>query len=127
MRFVLLAAALAITAPALAADQSAKTEVVMANFSFTPETLHLHGGQSVTIHFVNSGSGGHDFTAAEFFAAATMDAANRTKVSGKKGRVSLGKGESVDITLTPKAGEYPAHCSHFLHSSMGMTGTIHFD
>jgi len=99
----------------------------MANFSFTPEALHLHAGQSVTIHFVNNGSGGHDFTAAEFFSAATMDAANRTKVGGTKGRVSLGKGESLDVTLTPKAGEYPAHCSHFLHSSMGMTGKIHVD
>lgn len=127
MRFFLLAAALAITAPALAADQPAKAEVVMANFSFTPEALHLHAGQSVTIHFVNNGSGGHDFTAAEFFSAATMDAANRTKVGGTKGRVSLGKGESLDVTLTPKAGEYPAHCSHFLHSSMGMTGKIHVD
>jgi len=124
MRFLLLAAALAITAPVLAADQAAKAEVVMANFSFTPETLHLHAGQSVTIHFVNNGSGGHDFTAAEFFSAATMDAANRTKVGGAKGRVSLGKGESVDITLTPKEGDYPAHCSHFLHSTMGMTGKI---
>ncbi|ALJ13803.1 cupredoxin domain-containing protein [Sphingopyxis macrogoltabida] len=127
MRFILLAAALSIAAPALAADQAGKAEVVMANFSFTPETLHLHGGQSVTIHFVNNGSGGHDFTAAEFFTAAAMDAANRTKVGGKKGRVSLGKGESVDVTLTPRTGEYPAHCSHFLHSSMGMTGTIHVD
>lgn len=99
----------------------------MANFSFTPETLHLHAGQSVRIHFVNNGSGGHDFTAEEFFSAAAMDAANRTKVGGTKGRVSLGKGGSVDVTLTPRAGEYPAHCSHFLHSTMGMTGKIQVD
>ncbi len=28
------------------------------------------------------------------------------------------------ITLVPRAGTYRLHCSHFLHSSFGMTGTI---
>lgn len=129
MRFLLLAAAtaMAIAAPVSAAQQAAKTEVVLANFSFTPETLHLHAGQSTTIHFVNNGSGGHDFTAAEFFSAATMDAANRAKIGGAKGRVSLGKGEGLDVMLVPKAGTYKAHCSHFMHSSLGMTGKIVVD
>lgn len=127
MRILLLAAAMAIAAPVSAAQQAAKTEVVLANFSFTPADLHLQAGQNVTIHFVNEGSGGHDFTAAEFFSTATMDAANRAKVDGAKGRVSLGKGQAMDVTLTPKAGEYAVHCSHFLHSSMGMTGKILVD
>ena len=126
MRCLLIAATLAIAAPA-AAQQSAKAEVVLANFSFTPTELHLHAGQSVTIHFVNNGSGGHDFTAAEFFSSATMDAANRAKVGGAKGRVSLGKGQAIDVTLAPKAGDYAVHCSHFLHSTMGMTGKIRVD
>ena len=95
--------------------------------SFAPADLHLHAGQPVTIHFVNTGSGGHDFTAPEFFTAATMDAANRARVGGAKGRVSLGKGESSDVTLTPRAGTYKAHCSHFMHSSFGMTGKIVVD
>lgn len=128
MRLMLLAvAAMAVAAPVSAAPQAAKTEVVLANFNFTPSELHLHAGQSTTIHFVNSGSGGHDFTAAEFFSAATMDAANRAKVGGAKGRVSLGKAESVDVTLIPRAGTYKAHCSHFMHSSLGMTGKIIVD
>ena len=128
MRYLFLAAtAMALAAPAAAAPQAAPVEVVLANFSFTPAELHLHAGQSTTIHFVNTGSGGHDFTAAEFFAAATMDAANRAKVGGAKGRVSLGKGQAIDVTLSPKAGEYAVHCSHFLHSTMGMTGKIRVD
>lgn len=127
MRLMLLTAAMAIAAPVAAAPQAAKTEVVLANFSFTPEELHLHAGQSTTIHFVNNGSGGHDFTAAEFFSAATMDAANRAKIGGEKGRVSLGKDQSLDVTLIPKAGTYKAHCSHFMHSSLGMTGKIVVD
>jgi plastocyanin len=128
MRFPLLAAAtIAIAAPVSAAPQAATTEVVLANFSFAPEELHLHAGQSTTIHFVNKGSGGHDFTAAEFFSAATMDAANRAKIGGAKGQVSLGKNEGIDVTLIPKAGTYKAHCSHFMHSSLGMTGKIIVD
>lgn len=128
MRVIPLAlAALALSVPVTAAEAPAKVTVTLANFSFTPADLHLHAGQPVTIHFVNDGSGGHDFTAAEFFAAATMDAANRARVDGAKGRVSLGKGESRDVTLTPRAGTYKVHCSHFMHSTMGMTGKLVVD
>lgn len=125
MRILPLAlAALALSVPVTAAETPARVTVTLANFSFTPADLHLHAGQPVTIHFVNEGSGGHDFTAQEFFAAAIMDAANRTRVEGGKGRVSLGKGESSDVTLTPKAGTYKVHCSHFGHSTLGMTGSV---
>ena len=120
-------AALALSVPVTATEAPAKVTVTLANFSFAPTDLHLHAGQPVTIHFINGGSGGHDFTAPEFFAAATMDAANRARVAGAKGRVALGKGESSDVTLTPKAGTYKAHCSHFMHSSLGMTGKVVVD
>jgi len=123
MRILSLAlAAIILSAPVTAAEAPAKVTVTLANFSFTPDDLHLRAGQPVTIHFVNQGSGGHDFTAEEFFTAATMDAANRARVG--KGRVSLGKGESSDVTLTPHAGTYKVHCSHFGHTALGMTGTI---
>ena len=120
-------AALVLSVPVTAAETQGQVTVTLANFSFTPADLHLHAGQPVTIHFVNTGSGGHDFTAPEFFAAATMDTANRARVGGKQGRVSLGKGESSDVTLTPRAGTYKAHCSHFMHGAMGMTGTVVVD
>jgi len=128
MRILALSvAALALALPVTAAEAPAKVTVTLANFSFTPEELHLHGGQPVTLHFVNEGSGGHDFTAPEFFAAATMDAADRTHIEGAKGRVALGKGESSDVTLVPKAGTYKVHCSHFGHVALGMTGKIVVD
>ena len=123
----LVLSALALSVPVTAAEAPARVTVTLANFSFTPDDLHLHAGEAVTIHFVNEGSGGHDFTAEEFFAAATMDAANRARVDGAKGRVSLGKGQSSDVTLTPRAGTYKAHCSHFMHSTMGMTGKVIVD
>lgn len=130
MRFLSLAAvALTLAIPVTAAEQANKVTVTvaMANFNYAPADLHLKSGRSTTIHFVNNGSGGHDFTAPEFFAAATMDASNRAKVGGPKGRVSLGKGESLDVTLTPAAGRYKVHCSHFMHSSLGMKGKISVD
>jgi uncharacterized cupredoxin-like copper-binding protein len=101
----------------------ARVVIVLANFSFTPSAIQLKAGHTVTLHFDNQGSGGHDFTAPEFFKAATMDATTRAKL-GKKGNVSLEKGTAADITLTPKAGTYKAKCSHFLHAGFGMTGTI---
>lgn len=127
MRFLPLAiAAFALSVPVTAAELPAKVTVTMENFSYTPAALRLHSGHAVTLHFVNDGSGAHDFTAPAFFAAATMDAANRARV-GPKGRVSLGKGESADVTLIPKAGTYKMHCSHFGHSALGMTGEIIVD
>ena len=115
-------AALAMTAPS-SAQNPARVEIALANFKFTPSAIALKAGEPVTLHFVNNGSGGHDFTAPEFFKAATMEAATRAKL-GKKGRIDLSAGETTDVTLTPKAGTYKVKCGHFLHAGFGMTGTI---
>jgi uncharacterized cupredoxin-like copper-binding protein len=113
---------LAVTVPT-SAQNPARVEITLANFSFTPSVIVLKAGQPVALHFVNNGSGGHDFTAPEFFKAATMDAATRAKL-GKKGRVDLSAGESANVTLVPKAGSYKVKCGHFLHAGFGMTGTV---
>ena len=102
---------------------SQRVEIVLANFSFTPTDIQLTAGKPVTLHLVNQGSGGHNFIAKQFFAVAAMDAATRAKL-GKKGVVELAKGETMEVTLTPKAGSYKVKCGHFLHSSFGMKGTI---
>lgn len=118
-------AAAASTAPAAGrgeAPDAMSVEIVLADFSFSPKALTLKAGQPVTLRLVNRGSGGHDFTARAFFSAATMDASARSVL--RKGRVSLKKGESHAITLTPARGQYEVHCSHFLHTSFGMKGTI---
>jgi plastocyanin len=97
--------------------------VTLSNFKFTPDPLNLRAGQSYRIHFTNSSTGGHNFVAKEFFAASDVAAADRAKVA--KGAIDLGSGESVDVTLTPtKPGTYASHCSHFMHASFGMKGTI---
>jgi len=97
--------------------------VELSSFKFTPATLTLTHGRPYVVHFVNSASGGHDFVAKEFFAAATIAPEDRAKVAN--GEIELTGGESVDVHLIPNgAGTFKSHCSHFMHSSFGMTGKI---
>ena len=97
--------------------------VDMSNFKFTPATLTLTHGRPYVIHFVNSASGGHDFVAKEFFDAATIAPGDRAKV--KHGEIELAGGESADVHLVANTpGSYKSHCSHFMHSSFGMTGQV---
>lgn len=105
--------------PAMAAE---RVEIVLANFSFTPSQIHLHKGQPYLLHFVNQGSGGHNFAAKGFF-----DAAHINGGAPAKGVIELGKGESRDVTLVPAAGRYEVKCTHFLHSGFGMKGEIVVD
>ncbi|MCF8710183.1 plastocyanin/azurin family copper-binding protein, partial [Rhizorhapis sp. SPR117] len=92
------------------------------SFSFTPSDLRLTAGKKVVLHFANQGSGGHNFSAPDFFAAATIDPTSARLVV--KGKVELKKGTSADVILTPKAGHYSVKCTHFLHSGFGMKGEI---
>jgi uncharacterized cupredoxin-like copper-binding protein len=124
-RFILFSALLATFANgAVIAQPAPQTLTVeMSNFKFTPATLALVRGRPYVLHFVNSASGGHDFVAKDFFAAATIAPEDQAKV--KNGEVELSGGESADIHLVANAaGTYKSHCSHFMHSSFGMTGTV---
>src|SRR5262245_2756735 len=126
MKHVLALALLgaASIAPAATPDwQKAElVQVTLSNFAFTPAALHLHKGQPYRLHFVNEGSGGHNFSAAEFFMAAQIDPGDATKL--RKGAVDLEKGEARDIRLVPAAGSYKVKCTHFMHTAFGMKGTI---
>jgi len=98
-----------------------RVEVRLSSFDFTPSTLHLRAGRPVVLHLVNAGSGGHDFTAPAFFAAA------RVRNAMGKGSVEVGGHRSVDVALVPRAGNYPLKCSHAFHKTFGMTGRIVVD
>ena len=100
-----------------------RVEVKLASFSYTPSTIHLRAGEPVVLHLVNVASGGHDFAAREFFAAATL----RDPSAVDRGRVDLGGHESRDIALVPRAGHYPLRCTHTFHKMFGMTGEIVVD
>jgi uncharacterized cupredoxin-like copper-binding protein len=107
--------------PAVTAAQPAATtvEIRLSNFDFTPSTIHLHAGQPIVLHLVNTAHGGHNFAAPEFFAAASG-------VSGPvtAGKVELHGNQSVDIHVTPARGQYHLRCTHTMHTAFGMTGEI---
>jgi len=119
MRTTLFALALALQTAASAQITPPIFEVRLSSFDFTPATLRLAAARSVTLRLVNTGSGGHNFAAPEFFAAARG-------VQGpvERGRVEVGGHSSVDIRLTPARGSYRLRCTHILHTSFGMTGSV---
>lgn len=112
-----------LAAPVAAATQVAPTvEVRLSNFDFEPSTIHLKVGQPVVLHLTNTGSGGHNFAAPEFFAAAR-------EVEGpvQRGRVEVAGHQSADVRLTPAQGIFRLRCTHTLHSNFGMSGSIVVD
>ena len=122
-RFVLLL----VLAPLMAAanpswDQARPVEVDLASFAFSPSTIRLRAGEPVTLHLVNTGRGGHNFSASQFFAAANV----RPETMGRlhSGTIEVGSNSSADVTLVPAAGHYPLKCTHPLHSLLGMHGEI---
>lgn len=121
MRAALLA--FLLTLPAAASAQPAAAprtvEVRLSNFDFTPSAIALAAGRPVILHLVNTGGGGHNFSAPQFFAAAA-------NVSGpvRRGTVEVPGHGSVDIRLTPSRGRYRLKCTHTLHSAFGMNGQI---
>lgn len=119
LSFALCAAAF----PAFAqAPQPSTVSVTLSNFKFDPATVQLRAGAPTILHLVNSASGGHSFSAPQFFAAARVTPASQALV--KNGTVDVPKHSAVDVELTPAAGQYPLKCSHMLHSTFGMKGSI---
>jgi plastocyanin len=118
---------LPVMAPQASAQPEARTiEIAMSNFRFTPASIRLEHGHPYRLHFVNQSGGGHDFSAKSFFDAAQVAPEDRGKLD--KGRVALSGHEEATIRLTaPAAGHYKASCTHFMHSTFGMTGEIVVD
>jgi plastocyanin len=129
-RLAALLLALAAAGPAPAAGggaepdwgKAAPVRVDLSSFKFSPRTITLKAGQPVLLRLVNSGSGGHDFTAREFFAAAAVRPADAAKI--RNGVVDLGGGETAEIAMVPRAGRYRLRCGHAFHSTLGMKGAI---
>jgi uncharacterized cupredoxin-like copper-binding protein len=113
------AAALSLIVPTPASAQPAVQTIDVQSFSFAPTPIHLAAGRPVTLVLVNHAGGGHDFAAPEFFAYSTITAG-----AAPGGKIALPPHATRTITLIPRAGAYKVHCSHFLHSSFGMTDQI---
>jgi plastocyanin len=113
------ATALSLLLAAPAAAQPAVVAIQLSNFHFAPQPIRLAAGRPVTLRFVNESGSGHNFTAPGFFQHARILAGGTPG-----GAIDLAPHQSRTISLVPAAGTYQAHCSHFLHSQMGMTDTI---
>lgn len=124
MRHASLALLACLAAPATAQTAPPQpVEIALESFRYEPATITLDHGRSYALRLVNRSSGGHDFAAKEFFAAAELSPADRAKVV--KGKVAVDGGESVTLSLTaPPPGRYPVRCTHFMHSAFGMKGQI---
>ncbi|HYD14516.1 MAG TPA: cupredoxin domain-containing protein [Allosphingosinicella sp.] len=121
MRAVLVAALLAFPLPVLAQDSPAPqtVEVRLSNFEFEPRAIALTAGRPVVLRLTNTGGGGHNFSAPQFFAAASG-------VTGPvvEGEVEVPGHQSVEVRLTPSRGSYRLRCTHTMHTAFGMRGTI---
>jgi len=105
------------------AQGPATVQVQLSNFKFTPSTIVLDHGQSYVLRLVNVASGGHDFTATEFFATAAVAPADRRWI--QEGEIEIPSGQVREIHLTaPAAGSYKVKCSHSFHKMFGMSGRI---
>jgi uncharacterized cupredoxin-like copper-binding protein len=114
-----IVASLALSLGAPAAAQPATQTITVWSFGFAPRPIHLAAGRPVTLVFVNRSGGSHDFTASAFFARSTITAG-----AAPGGEIELRGHETKSVTLIPRAGTYPAHCSHFLHTQFGMSDQI---
>ena len=119
----LIACVVASHAPAAAQFQNAQEQrVELANFDFTPREMHLHAGQAYVLVLTNTASGGHNFAAREFFAAARVQPSDAAQVVN--GKVEVPGKSTRTIHLVPAAGTYKLTCSHTFHTTFGMKGTI---
>jgi|WetSurMetagenome_2_1015567.scaffolds.fasta_scaffold236759_1 plastocyanin len=127
MRTPLLLALVGLLAPDLADGQASagpQTVVVeLSSFKFAPTSIVLQTGMAYRLQLENKSSKAHNFTSDAFFASAKVEPEDLSKI--KHGGVEIPAGQTVDVQLSPgQPGEYQVKCAHFLHASMGMTGTI---
>ncbi len=97
-------------------------EVKLSNFDFSPAAIRLKAGVPYTLHIVNEASGGHDFTAPEFFGSSQVAPDDVAMV--RDGQIEVKGGASATVHLVPTAGTYDLVCTHTGHALLGMKGKI---
>ncbi len=122
---ILFGLAIGVAAPAAAAPewrQAREYDVLLSNLDIQPPTMEFRAGEPLRLRLINNSPTAHSFSAAEFFRAGEVRPRERRLVSG--GRVDVGPGETREILIVPKAGEYSARCSNLLHRVLGMSAKI---
>lgn len=125
--FLPLISLLALTLPTSASAQNFGgaqiVSVSLADYKFTPSTIHLSAGRPIILRLSNLADQPHEFAAPEFFAKAAIRPADAKKVN-KEGEAELDPHKSVDIGLVPQTGTYHLQCNKPGHAQLGMQGTI---
>jgi uncharacterized cupredoxin-like copper-binding protein len=106
-------------------SSATEERVELANFDFTPREIRLRAGRPYDLVLANVGSGGHDFAAPEFFAAAQVRADDAPAIA--EGKVDVAGGATRHVHLVPAAGRYELVCTHTGHALLGMKGRIIVD
>ena len=121
VRLLALVALSATSLTSVAAQSStpAAVQIRVWSFGFAPSPIALKAGQPVTLQFVNQSGSSHDFSAHRFFETSKIVAG-----AAPEGEIELRGHETKTVTLIPRAGTYPAHCSHFMHAPLGMRDEI---
>jgi len=121
--FLLAIPLVALSAQDAAPQRPSVVNVQLSNFKFTPKSIVLDRGQNYVLRLYNAAGGGHDFTAREFFAAASVAPSDRRWLT--QGEIEVPPGQLREIRLTaPAAGRYKVKCTHRFHKMLGMSGTI---
>jgi plastocyanin len=120
LKTISIAALIAFAEPAYA--QPSTTIVELTNFKFAPAQIQLKANSPTILQLRNGSSGGHNFSAPAFFAAARVDPASAGLIH--EGRIEIPAHATVQVALTPAAGQYPLKCTHTLHATFGMKGMI---
>ena len=114
---------LLLAAPAAAPAQPARNvDVQLSSFDFTPSEIRLRAGQPVVLRLTNTGRGGHNFSAPQFFAAAQIAGGQNAAI--RNGAIEVPSRQTVSVRLTPARGNYRLRCTHTLHTTFGMRGRI---
>ena len=120
-RHLLASLFLAVAIVPASADEVPTITIHLSSFAFTPDQIRLRRGVAVRLQLVNDSSGGHNFSAPEFFAASTFPGGT----APPDGKIDVPAGKTIDIVVVAdRPGSYKLECTHFLHATFGMTGTI---
>lgn len=116
-----LAAAIALAAPAAAQKPTNVVPIHLYSFGYAPGPIVLRAGVLATLVFTDVAGTGHEFKSPAFFHNARI-------VSGdvdEEGAVELKPHQSASVTLVPARGTYEVHCGHFFHDQLGMHSLIY--
>jgi uncharacterized cupredoxin-like copper-binding protein len=95
--------------------------VQLSEFSFAPAHIDLNHGQAYVLRVTNAGKHAHDLSAKAFFQTVALSSAASAMTDD--GDIGVAEGQTVDVELTPTTpGTYEMHCTHPMHSMLGMRG-----